>query len=52
MRAAQRIRSDYRKASAGLEQSVHAAANQIARSTGFHTQRHRVDLVGLCARCA
>ena len=39
-------------ASAGLEQSVHAAANQIARSTGFHTQRHRVDLVGLCARCA
>jgi Fur family ferric uptake transcriptional regulator len=39
-------------ASAGLEQSVHTAANQIARSTGFHTQRHRVDLVGLCARCA
>jgi Fe2+ or Zn2+ uptake regulation protein len=39
-------------ASAGLEQSVHTAATQIARSTGFHTQRHRVDLVGLCARCA
>ena len=39
-------------ASAGLEQSVHTAASQIARSTGFHTQRHRVDLVGLCARCS
>jgi len=39
-------------ASAGLEESVHTAASQIARSTGFHTQRHRVDLVGLCARCA
>ena len=33
-------------ASAGLEQSVQTAATQIARSTGFHTQRHRVDLVG------
>jgi len=39
-------------ASTGLEQSVHTAASQIARSTGFHTQHHRVDLVGLCARCA
>jgi Fe2+ or Zn2+ uptake regulation protein len=39
-------------AGAGLEQSVDAAANQIARKTGFRTQRHRVDLVGLCARCA
>jgi Fur family ferric uptake transcriptional regulator len=38
-------------ASAGLEQSVETAADQIARSTGFRTQRHRVDLVGLCARC-
>jgi Fur family transcriptional regulator, ferric uptake regulator len=39
-------------AAAGLEQSVDAAADQIARSTGFRTQRHRVDLVGLCARCS
>lgn len=39
-------------ASAGLEQSVETAASQIARSTGFRTQRHRVDLVGLCADCA
>jgi Fe2+ or Zn2+ uptake regulation protein len=38
-------------ASAGLEQSVKSAASQIARSTGFRTQRHRVDLVGLCAQC-
>jgi Fe2+ or Zn2+ uptake regulation protein len=39
-------------ASAGLEQSVETAAEQIARSTGFRTQRHRVDLVGLCAGCS
>jgi Fur family transcriptional regulator, ferric uptake regulator len=39
-------------ASAGLEESVETAANQIARSTGFRTERHRVDLVGLCSRCA
>lgn len=39
-------------AAAGLEQSVDAAADQISRSTGFRTQHHRVDLVGLCARCA
>ncbi len=39
-------------ASAGLEESVETAADQIARSTGFRTQRHRVDLVGLCARCS
>jgi Fur family transcriptional regulator, ferric uptake regulator len=39
-------------AAAGLEESVETAASQIARSTGFRTERHRVDLVGLCARCA
>jgi Fe2+ or Zn2+ uptake regulation protein len=39
-------------ASAGLERSVAAAAAAITRSTGFRTQRHRVDLVGLCKRCA
>jgi len=38
-------------ASAGLERSVAAAAAAITRTTGFRTQRHRVDLVGLCARC-
>jgi Fe2+ or Zn2+ uptake regulation protein len=39
-------------ASAGLERSVAAAAAAITRSTGFRTQRHRLDLVGLCATCA
>ncbi len=39
-------------ASSRLEQSVQKAADEIARSTGFHTQHHRVDLVGLCRRCA
>jgi Fur family transcriptional regulator, ferric uptake regulator len=39
-------------ASAGLEKSVRTATAQIARSTGFRTQRHRVDLVGLCRDCA
>jgi Fe2+ or Zn2+ uptake regulation protein len=39
-------------ASAGLERSVAAAAAAITRTTGFRTQRHRVDLVGLCRRCA
>ncbi len=38
-------------ASAGLERSVAAAAAAITRATGFRTQRHRVDLVGLCKRC-
>ena len=39
-------------ASSRLEQSVHKAADEIARRTGFRTQHHRVDLVGLCKRCA
>jgi Fur family transcriptional regulator, ferric uptake regulator len=39
-------------ASAGLERSVAAAAAAISRTTGFRTQRHRVDLVGLCTHCA
>lgn len=39
-------------ASAGLEKSVHAASAQVARATGFRTQHHRVDLVGLCRDCA
>lgn len=39
-------------ASAGLERSVRTAAAQIARSTGFRTEHHRIDLVGLCRACA
>ena len=38
-------------ASAGLERSVAAAAAAITRTTGFRTQRHRVDLVGVCKKC-
>jgi Fe2+ or Zn2+ uptake regulation protein len=38
--------------SAGLEKSVRVATTQIARTTGFRTQHHRVDLVGLCRDCA
>ena len=38
-------------ASAGLERSVAAAAAAITRTTGFRTQRHRVDLVGVCKAC-
>lgn len=37
---------------ARLEQSLQHAVDQVAQSTGFHTQAHRVDLVGLCKRCA
>jgi Fur family ferric uptake transcriptional regulator len=39
-------------ASAGLERSVAAAAAAITRTTGFRTQHHRIDLVGLCSTCA
>jgi Fe2+ or Zn2+ uptake regulation protein len=39
-------------ASAGLERSVEHAAAQIEADTGFATQRHRVDLVGLCRDCS
>jgi Fe2+ or Zn2+ uptake regulation protein len=37
--------------SAHLEDAVHQAAQQISRQTGFRTQRHLVDLVGLCSDC-
>ena len=39
-------------ASATIEQSVRDVARQIARRTGFKTQRHRLDLFGICERCA
>ncbi len=39
-------------ASASIEQSVRDVARQIARRTGFKTERHRLDLFGLCQRCA
>ena len=39
-------------ASAGLERSVAAAAAAITRTTGFRTQHHRLDLVGVCETCS
>jgi Fe2+ or Zn2+ uptake regulation protein len=39
-------------ASAGLERSVAAAAAAITRTTGFRTQHHRLDLVGVCESCS
>ena len=39
-------------ASAGLERSVAAAAAAITRTTGFRTEHHRLDLVGVCESCS
>ena len=39
-------------ATASIEQSVRDVARQVARRTGFKTERHRLDLFGLCERCA
>jgi Fur family transcriptional regulator, ferric uptake regulator len=39
-------------ATAGLESSLHEAVDQVSRATGFRTHTHRIDLVGLCKRCA
>ncbi|MGZ4155228.1 MAG: Fur family transcriptional regulator [Actinomycetota bacterium] len=39
-------------ASAGLERSLRTAVDEIARTTGFRAEAHRIDLVGLCRRCA
>jgi Fur family ferric uptake transcriptional regulator len=37
---------------ARLEQSLRHTVDQIALATGFRTHTHRIDLVGLCRRCA
>jgi Fe2+ or Zn2+ uptake regulation protein len=39
-------------ADAHLEESLEAATTEIERATGFRTQHHRIDLVGLCRRCS
>jgi len=39
-------------ATPGVERSVAAAIDDAAQRAGFRTQHHRLDLVGLCARCA
>jgi Fur family transcriptional regulator, ferric uptake regulator len=38
-------------ASVRLEQTVARAVAQAAAATGFRPKTHRLDLVGLCARC-
>lgn len=38
-------------ASIGLEQTVARAVAQAVAATGFRPQTHRLDLVGVCARC-
>lgn len=37
--------------SAGLETNLARAVDSVARDTGFSVQSHRLDLVGVCARC-
>jgi Fur family transcriptional regulator, ferric uptake regulator len=39
-------------ATAAVERSVAAAIDEAARRAGFRTERHRLDLVGLCADCS
>jgi Fe2+ or Zn2+ uptake regulation protein len=39
-------------ADAHLERSLADATAAIERTTGFRTQHHRIDLVGLCRECA
>lgn len=35
-----------------LERSLQHAFDKVAGDTGFHPERHRLDLVGTCAACA
>jgi Fe2+ or Zn2+ uptake regulation protein len=39
-------------ASPTIERSLKDVARQVARRTGFKTKQHRLDLFGLCQRCA
>ncbi|MDP9020703.1 MAG: transcriptional repressor, partial [Actinomycetota bacterium] len=39
-------------ASRGFERTVARALTEVARDTGFEAQHHRIDLIGVCARCA
>ncbi len=38
-------------ATPAVERSVAAAVAEAANQAGFRTQHHRLDLVGICARC-
>jgi Fur family transcriptional regulator, ferric uptake regulator len=44
-------RVDDLPATAAVERSVAVAIDEAARQTGFLTEHHRLDLVGLCADC-
>ena len=35
-----------------LEAAMDGAIAHVARRTGFHTETHRIDLIGRCARCS
>ncbi|HEV2767449.1 MAG TPA: Fur family transcriptional regulator [Acidimicrobiales bacterium] len=39
-------------ASSGFERTVAKALVEVAKDTGFDAQHHRIDLIGVCARCA
>ncbi len=39
-------------ASAGLERTVQQATASLASKRGFRIRAHRVDMLGLCRRCA
>lgn len=39
-------------ASPTIERSLRDVARQVARRTGFKTEQHRLDLFGVCERCA
>jgi Fe2+ or Zn2+ uptake regulation protein len=39
-------------ATPALEKSLEAAVARAARTSGFRTSHHRLDLVGVCADCA
>ena len=34
------------------ERAIDAATNEVAAATGFQATGHRLDIVGMCARCA
>ena len=38
-------------ASSRVERTVARAVDEAAASAGFHSQGHRLDVVGICARC-
>jgi Fur family ferric uptake transcriptional regulator len=35
----------------GVEEALESALAQMVRATGFHPERHRFDLLGVCASC-